>query len=81
MKAARGAAPRAGFVLAELIVAMVIAALIGVALVQLVVSQSRFVSLQSSYMQARGGARAGRRCAAAAGVRGARVRGARLDLL
>jgi hypothetical protein len=45
-------------VLAELIVAMVIAALIGAALVQLVVSQSRFVSLQSSYMQARGGARA-----------------------
>jgi Tfp pilus assembly protein PilX len=54
----RAAAPRAGFVLAELIVAMVIAALIGAALVQLVVSQSRFVSLQSSYMQARGGARA-----------------------
>ncbi len=49
---------RAGFVLAELIVALVIAAVIGVALTKLVISQSRFVSLQSSYLQARGGARA-----------------------
>ena len=47
-----------GFVLAELLVAMVIAAIIGVALTQLVVSQSRFVSLQSSVMQARSGGRA-----------------------
>jgi type II secretory pathway pseudopilin PulG len=50
-------APR-GFVLAELVVAMIIAAIIGVSLTQLVISQSRFVALQSSIMQARGGARA-----------------------
>lgn len=49
---------RAGFVLAELLVAMLIAAIIGVALTQLVVSQSRFVALQGGIMQARGGARA-----------------------
>jgi prepilin-type N-terminal cleavage/methylation domain-containing protein len=54
----RGAGPRDGFVLAELLVALVIAAVIGVALTQLVISQSRFVALQSSIMQARGGARA-----------------------
>jgi Tfp pilus assembly protein PilW len=51
----RGAA---GFVLAELLVALIIAAIIGVALTQLVVSQSRFVALQGGVMQARGGARA-----------------------
>jgi len=45
-------------VLAELLVALVIAAIIGVALTQLVVSQSRFVALQGSIIQARGGARA-----------------------
>jgi Tfp pilus assembly protein PilX len=49
---------RAGFVLAELLVAMVIAAIIGLALTQLVISQSRFVALQSGIMQSRGGARA-----------------------
>ncbi len=49
---------RHGFVLAELLVALVIAAVIGVALTQLVISQARFVALQSSIMQARGGARA-----------------------
>jgi len=49
---------RAGFVLAELLVALVIAAIIGVALTQLVVSQARFVALQGGVMQARGGARA-----------------------
>jgi type II secretory pathway pseudopilin PulG len=48
----------AGFVLAELLVAMVIAAIIGVALTQLVISQSRFVALQGGIMQSRGGARA-----------------------
>jgi type II secretory pathway pseudopilin PulG len=48
----------AGFVLAELLVALVIAAIIGAALTQLVVSQSRLVALQGSVMQARGGARA-----------------------
>jgi prepilin-type N-terminal cleavage/methylation domain-containing protein len=49
---------RRGFVLAELLVAMLIAAIIGVSLTQLVISQSRFVALQSGIMQARGGARA-----------------------
>lgn len=48
----------AGFVLAELLVALIIAAIIGVALTQLVVSQSRFVALHGAVMQARGGARA-----------------------
>jgi hypothetical protein len=47
-----------GFVLAELLVAMVIAAIIGLALTQLVISQSRFVALQGGIMQSRGGARA-----------------------
>ncbi len=47
-----------GFVLAELLVALVIAAIIGAALVELVVSQSRLVALQGTIMQARGGARA-----------------------
>ena len=47
-----------GFVLAELVVALVIAAIIGVALTQLVVSQSRFAALQGGIIQARGGARA-----------------------
>ncbi len=37
---------------------MLIAAIIGASLTQLVISQSRFVSLQSAIMQARGGARA-----------------------
>jgi len=49
---------RAGFVLAELLVALMIAAIIGVSLTQLVVSQSRFVALQGALMQARSGARA-----------------------
>ena len=52
----RGAS--AGFVLAELLVALMIAAIIGVSLTQLVVSQSRFVALQGALMQARSGARA-----------------------
>jgi type II secretory pathway pseudopilin PulG len=47
-----------GFVLAELLVALVIAAIIGAALTQLVISQSRFAALQGSIIQARGGARA-----------------------
>jgi Tfp pilus assembly protein PilX len=47
-----------GFVLAELLVALVIAAVIGVALTQLVLSQSRFAALQGGILQARGGARA-----------------------
>jgi Tfp pilus assembly protein PilW len=49
---------RAGFVLAELLVALVIAVIIGAALTQLVLSQARFVALQGGIMQARGGARA-----------------------
>ena len=49
---------RAGFVLAELLVALVIAAIIGMALTQLVISQSRFAALQGGIVQARGGARA-----------------------
>ena len=48
----------AGFVLAELLVALLIAAIIGVSLTQLVISQSRFVALQGAIMQARCGARA-----------------------
>ncbi len=51
-------ARRRGFVLAELLVALVIAAVIGVALTQLVLSQSRFAALQGALVQARGGARA-----------------------
>ena len=54
----RPAAPAAGFVLAELLVALIIAAVIGLALTQLVVSQARLVALQGGIMQARGGARA-----------------------
>ncbi len=49
---------QSGFVLSEMLVALVIAAIIGVALTQLVLSQSRFAALQGSIMQARGGARA-----------------------
>ncbi len=49
---------RAGFVLAEMLIALVIAAIIGVALTQLVISQSRFAALQGGIIQARGGARA-----------------------
>jgi len=55
---ARRAGPIAGFVLAELLVALVIAAIIGAALTQLVISQSRLAALQGAIMQARGGARA-----------------------
>ena len=46
-----------GFALAELIVALVIAGIIGVALTRLVVNQARFVAMQDAMMQARGGAR------------------------
>jgi Tfp pilus assembly protein PilW len=54
----RARGPGRGFVLAELLVALVIAAVIGVALTQLIVSQSQFVGLQGAMIQARGGARA-----------------------
>lgn len=46
-----------GFALAELIVALVIAGIIGVALTRLVVNQARFVATQDAMMRARGGAR------------------------
>jgi type II secretory pathway pseudopilin PulG len=47
-----------GFVLAELLLALVVAAIIGVAMTRLVISQSRFAALQGGIIQARGGARA-----------------------
>jgi len=47
-----------GFALAELLVAMVIAGIIGVALTRLVINQARFVSTQDAMMRARSGARA-----------------------
>lgn len=50
--------PARGFSLAELMVALVIAGLIGVALTRLVVSQSRFVAAGDAVMRARAGARA-----------------------
>lgn len=49
---------RRGFSLAELLVAMVIAGIIGLALTRLVISQARFVSIQDGMMEARGTARA-----------------------
>lgn len=50
--------PARGFGLAELLVALVIAGVIGLALTRLVVSQARFVGMQDAMMRARGGARA-----------------------
>ncbi|MDO8665846.1 MAG: type II secretion system protein, partial [Gemmatimonadales bacterium] len=49
---------RRGFSLAELVVAMVIAAIIGAALTRLVINQARFVGTQDAVMHARAGARA-----------------------
>jgi prepilin-type N-terminal cleavage/methylation domain-containing protein len=49
---------RRGFSLLELIVALVIAGIIGVALTRLVISQARFVAAQDGMMQARSSARA-----------------------
>lgn len=49
---------RRGFSIAELLVAMVIAGIIGVALARLILSQSRFVAVQDGMMRARSGARA-----------------------
>ncbi len=49
---------RSGFALAELMVALVIAGIIGVALTRLVISQARFVSVQDGMLRARSGARA-----------------------
>jgi len=50
-------AARRGFSLAELMVAMVIAGIIGVALTRLVINQARFTSAQDGAMRARSGAR------------------------
>jgi prepilin-type N-terminal cleavage/methylation domain-containing protein len=50
---------RRGFSLAELMIALLIAGIIGIALTQLFISQSRFVASQDSMMRARAGARAG----------------------
>lgn len=47
-----------GFALAELVVALVIAGIIGVALTRLVLNQARFVSMQDAMMRSRSGARA-----------------------
>lgn len=50
---------RRGFSLAELVIALVIAGIIGIALTRLLINQSRFVAAQEGYMRARAGARAG----------------------
>ena len=50
---------RRGFSLAELMVALVIAGIIGAALTRLMINQSRFVATQDGLMRARSGARAG----------------------
>jgi prepilin-type N-terminal cleavage/methylation domain-containing protein len=47
-----------GFTITELMIAMVIAGIIGVALTRLVINQARFVGTQDGMMRARGGARA-----------------------
>lgn len=49
---------RRGYSLAELLVALVIAGIIGAALTRLVISQARFVATQDGMMRARSGARA-----------------------
>lgn len=50
---------RRGFSLAELMVALLIAGIIGTALTQLLINQSRFVASQDGMMRARASARAG----------------------
>lgn len=49
---------RPGFSLAEMMVALLIAGIIGVALTRLIINQARFVALQDGMMRARSGARA-----------------------
>lgn len=51
-------ARRPGFSLAELMVSLVIAGVIGVALSRLIINQSRFVSMQDAMMRARSASRA-----------------------
>lgn len=50
---------RRGYSIAELMVALVIAGIIGISLTRLVINQARFVGLQQGLMAARSGARAG----------------------
>lgn len=50
---------RRGFSLAELMVALVMAGIIGVALTRLLINQTRFIAAQEGSMKARAGARAG----------------------
>jgi hypothetical protein len=50
---------RHGFALAELLVSLVIAGIIGISLTKLIVNQARFVATQQGMMTARAGARAG----------------------
>ena len=50
---------RRGFSLIELMIALLIAGIIGIALTQLLVNQSRFISNQNGMVRARGSARAG----------------------
>ncbi len=49
---------RRGFALAELMVALVISGIVGIALTKLVINQSRFVATQDAIMRARSGSRA-----------------------
>lgn len=50
---------RHGFALTELVVALVIAGIIGISLTKLIINQARFVATQQGMMAARAGARAG----------------------
>ncbi len=50
---------RHGFALAELVVALIIAGLVGISLTKLIMNQARFVATQQGMMAARAGARAG----------------------
>lgn len=50
---------RRGYSLAELLVALVIAGIIGISLSKLVINQARFIGIQQGLMAARSGARAG----------------------
>ncbi len=56
---------RRGFTLAELLIAMVVMAILGIALVRILISNSRFVSRQEAMMEARAAARAAMQAMAA----------------